>query len=157
MEQPMVHHHQWVPLPRSAVAPVLWHGPSKVWKGAKKKVDVNSSGNQGAFSCFFLDVCVCTSSGKQLLYICIYATQNIVYKVTGQVIYPVPWESLYIRPGNPRGRGIAVRQFSPLRRREALPTLPPTLQTYRNLQCFVAFPCFRSCRLRWVNMAQHKP
>ena len=32
--------------------------------------------------------------------------QDIVYKVTGQVIYPVPWESLYIRPGNPRGRGI---------------------------------------------------
>ena len=41
--------------------------------------------------------------------------------------------------------------FSPLRRREGLPSLPPTLpadapilETPRNLQCFVAFPFFRS-------------
>ena len=61
-----------------------------------------------------------------------------------------------IRPGapSPRGGGIAVRQFS-LRRREELRPQSPTLQIYRNLWCFVAFPFFRSCGSRWVNRGKN--
>ena len=100
MEQPMVHHHQWVPLPRSAVAPVLWHGPSKVWKGTqKKKVDVNSSGNQGAFSCFFLG-CVCVHLlENNYIYIYIYV---YIYICHGQnIVYRVPVRSSIPCRGNP--------------------------------------------------------
>ena len=64
----------------------------------------------------------------------------------------------------PPGRGIAVRQFSALRRREGPPPLPPTSPPRQKLLRFYGvlcsshfFPFFRSCGSRWVNMGQHRP
>ena len=58
------------------------------------------------------------------------------------------------------GRGIAVRQFSPLRRREGPPPLPPNTpptpyhQKVLRFTVFFAVPIFR---LLWPKMGQHGP
>ena len=64
----------------------------------------------------------------------------------------------------PPGRGIAVRRFSPLRRREGPPPQPPTTPPPPKTVAFYGvlcsshfFPFFGSCGLRWVNMGQHRP
>ena len=63
----------------------------------------------------------------------------------------------------PPGRGIAVRQFSPLRRREGPRPLPPTSPPpktpafYGVLCSSQFFSFFGSCGSRWVNMGQHRP
>ena len=60
----------------------------------------------------------------------------------------------------PPGRGIAVRQFSPLRRREGPPPQPPTTppaKNYRVLRCFVLFAFFHLFRSLWLQMGQHAP
>ena len=60
----------------------------------------------------------------------------------------------------PPGRGIAVRQFSPLRRREGprpLPATPPAAKKCRVLRCFVLFPFFPIFRILWFKMGQHGP
>ena len=64
----------------------------------------------------------------------------------------------------PPGRVLAVRQFSPLRRREGLPPQPQTTRSGPKTPAFYGvlcsshfFPFFGSCGLRWVNMGQHRP
>ena len=64
----------------------------------------------------------------------------------------------------PPGRGIAVRRFSPLRRREGPPPQPPTTRYRQKPPRFtvfcalpIFFPFFGSCGSRWVNMGQHRP
>ena len=81
------------------------------------------------------------------------------------------WNDLSRRQGRQRisgqgpagpgaGRGIAVRQFSPLRRREGPPPLPPTYpptpyhQKVSRFTVFFAVPIFR---LLWPKMGQHGP
>ena len=67
-----------------------------------------------------------------------------------------------IRPGRGPGAGrvLAVRQFSPLRRREGPPPLPPTYpptpyhQKVPRFTVFFAVPIFR---LLWPKMGQHGP
>ena len=82
---------------------------------------------------------------------------------------PICLASLPILPGSaavaaalksgqgPPGRGIAVRRFSPLRRREGPPPLPPTRgdgQKLRRFTVFCALPTF--CRFSDL-MAQDGP
>ena len=58
------------------------------------------------------------------------------------------------------GRGIAVRRFSPLRRREGPPPLPETPLPAKNcrvLRCFVLFPFLALFRILWFKMGQHGP
>ena len=58
------------------------------------------------------------------------------------------------------GRGIAVRQFSPLHRREGPPPQPPTppaAKKSRVLRCFVLVAFFRRFRILWLKMGQHGP
>ena len=57
------------------------------------------------------------------------------------------------------GRGIAVRQFSPLHRREGPPPQPPTRRVPPKSPAFYGvlcsshfFPFFGACGSRWVNM-----
>ena len=63
----------------------------------------------------------------------------------------------------PPGRGIAVRQFSPLRRRGAAAPAadmwgPPKTPAFCSVLCSSPFfPFFGACGSRWVNVGQHRP
>ena len=64
----------------------------------------------------------------------------------------------------PPGRVLAVRQFSPLRRREGPPppaageSVRPKSPAFYGVLCSSDFfPFFGSCGSRWVNMGQHRP
>ena len=58
----------------------------------------------------------------------------------------------------PPGRVLAVRQFSPLRRREGprpLPATNPAAKNPRVLRCFVLVAFFLLFRRLWLQMGQH--
>ena len=60
----------------------------------------------------------------------------------------------------PPGRVLAVRQFSPLRRREGprpLPATNPAAKNPRVLRCFVLVAFFLLFRRLWLQMGQHGP
>ena len=58
----------------------------------------------------------------------------------------------------PPGRVLAVRRFSPLRRREGPHPRPPKSPAFYGVLCFsLFFPFFGACGSRWLNMGEDRP